>query len=57
MAQIMAISGSAKKAKTARIIQKANNQAKILLILTSKNKPKMTKNMMISPLLKKWISS
>jgi hypothetical protein len=57
MAQIMVMSGSTKKAKIAIIIQKAKNQARILFILTSKNKPKTKKKIMISPWAKKWSSS
>jgi len=49
MAQIRAISGSAKKAKIARIIHKKNSEARIFLILLSKNKPRTMRNIMISP--------
>jgi hypothetical protein len=35
------------------IIQPANNQVKIFLILISKNKPRIMRNIMISPLVKK----
>ena len=57
MAQTIATNGNTKNAKIAKIIQPANNQSKILLILLSKNKPKTTRNMIISPLIKKISSS
>jgi len=57
MAQIIRISGRAKIAKMARIIQRAKNQVKILFILISKNIPMTMRNTMISPLIKKWVSS
>jgi hypothetical protein len=53
MTQTINISGSKKKVKIARIIQKAKNQDKILFILISKNRPRIIRNMMISPLVKK----
>jgi len=53
MAQTTKISGSNKIAKTAKIIQQASNQAKILPILLNKNNPKIMRNIMIRPLIKK----
>ena len=54
MAQIMAISGSTKKAKIAKIIHKKKIETSIFLIFANKNKPKTIRNIMISPLVKKW---
>ena len=53
MAQITTTKGRIKKAKIAKIIHKANNQASIFLILPSKNKPSAIRKVMISPLVKK----
>ena len=50
----MAISGSTKKAKIAKIIHKKKIEASIFLIFANKNKPKTIRNIMISPLVKKW---
>ena len=54
MAQTINTNGNTKKAKIAKIIHKANNQASIFLILNSKNKPNTIRKVMISPLVKKW---
>jgi hypothetical protein len=53
MAQIRATIGSRKKAKIAKIIHKKRREARILLIFFSKNKPRITRSMIISPFVKK----
>jgi len=57
MAQIIAISGSAKRARMTKSIHKATKKAKVFFILPSKDKPRTIRKVMISPLVKKWSNS
>ena len=52
MAQIIATKGRIKKAKIAKIIHKKKIETSIFLIFANKNKPKATRKVMISPLVK-----
>jgi len=53
MTQITRIIGNSKIGKVTKSIQQASKKVTTLVILLSKNKPKIMRNTIISPLIKK----